>query len=314
VKGVVSAGAVCDLPFGGGSGSRYFTIEGHPSKPAGQGDNANINAATPDYFRTLGIPLVRGREFNSGDVLGKPEVVIINQEAARRFWPDEDPIGTRIRIGDQTWRTVVGVIGDARQGSLDVDPRQELYFPYAQQPYRRATIAIRGEGDVEDLANAIRAQVQSVDRALPVFDVKTMNQLIDESVSPKRFSMTVLVIFAVFALVLATVGVYAVMSYSVEKRVHEIGIRMALGAEAGDVLRLVLRNGITLAVPGIAIGVVASFGVTRLVSNLLFGIGATDPLTFVSISTLLLIVALLACYIPARRASRVDPMVALRIE
>jgi putative ABC transport system permease protein len=314
LPGVQSAAATSGLPMAGGFGSRYFGIEGRPPQPAGQGFNANVNLTTPGYFQTMNIPLIQGRDFDQRDVMKAPEVVIINQDMVRRYWPDEDPIGKRLAVGNGPWRTVVGVVGDVKQAGLDIETRPEMFWPYYQLPLSFSTFVVRTSGDPEAMTSGVRRAMQDIDEALPLYDIKPVNEVISESVAPRRFNMLLLSIFAGLALVLAAVGLYGVISYSVSQRTHEIGIRMALGASHKSVLRLVVGQGMILALIGVGIGVIASFFLTKFMATLLFGVSATDPLTFVGISVLLTGVSIVASFIPARRAMKVDPMVALRYE
>jgi putative ABC transport system permease protein len=262
----------------------------------------------------MNIPLIEGRDFDERDAMKAPEAAIINQEMARRYWPDENPIGQRLAVGDGPWRAVVGVVGDVKQSGLDIETRPEMFWPYYQEPVSFATFVVRTVGDPEAMTSAARAAMQEIDKDLPVYNIKTVNDVISESVAPRRLNMLLLGLFAGLALVLAAVGIYGVISYSVSQRTREIGIRMALGASHTSVLRLVVGEGMILAVIGVTIGVVASFFLTRLMSTLLFGVSTTDPITFVAISLLLTSVSMVASLVPARRATRVDPMVALRYE
>ncbi len=313
--GVESVGAALGLPLTGSPGSRYLGIEGRPPQPPGQGYNANLNVATPGYFKTLQIPLIRGREFTDSDTAGAPEVVIINEEMARQFWPDEDALGKRIALGGTTnWRTIVGIVGDVKQNGLEVKPRQEMFLPYYQEGYRDATFVIRTTTDPEQMSATLRGAIQELDRDQPLFLVRTMDEVLSESLSLRRFNMTLFIIFAATALVLAVVGLYGVMSYMVAQRTHEIGVRMALGASSRDVLAMIVGNAMKLTVVGIVIGLVVAFALTRLMATLLYEVKPTDPLTFAVISILLALVAAAASYLPARRATRIDPMVALRHE
>jgi putative ABC transport system permease protein len=314
LPGVQSAAATSGLPMAGAFGSRYFGIEGRPPQPAGQGFNANVNFTTPGYFQTMNIPLIQGRDFDQRDVMKAPEVVIINQDMVRRYWPDEDPIGKRLAVGNGPWRTVVGVVGDVKQAGLDIETRPEMFWPYYQLPLSFSTFVVRTSGDPEGMTSGVRRAMQDIDEALPLYDIKPVNEVISESVAPRRFNMLLLSIFAALALVLAAVGLYGVISYSVSQRTREIGIRMALGANHMSVLRLVVGQGMILALVGVGIGVIASFFLTKFMATLLFGVSATDPLTFVAISVLLIGVSMVASFIPARRAMKVDPMVALRYE
>ncbi|HVG19229.1 MAG TPA: ABC transporter permease [Blastocatellia bacterium] len=311
--GVQGAATVLSLPMSGSS-SRYFQIEGRPPQPPGQGYNANINAASGGYFKAMGIPLIQGREFNEGDVMGSLPVVIINQAMARQFWPDEDPVGQRMGVGNEPLRTVVGVVGDVRQAGLETEPRAEFFYPFFQIDQGFGTFVVRTGGDPKAVISAVRGELQAVDKDQPLFRISTMNEALAQSVAPRRLNMLLLGIFAGVALVLAAVGLYGVMSYSVTQRTREIGIRMALGAARGDVVKLVVGQGMMLASTGVALGLVASYFLTRLMSSLLYGVSATDPLTFTVISLILVGVALGASYVPARRATKVDPMEALRYE
>jgi putative ABC transport system permease protein len=314
LPGAQSSAAVAGLPLAGGFGSRYFSIEGRPPQPAGQGFNANVNISSPGYFQAMNIPFVEGRDFDDRDSGKSPDVVIINQEMARRYWPDEDPIGKRLAVGNGPWREVVGVVGDVKQSGLDVETRPEMFWPYYQMGLPFATIVVRTKGDPKAMAAAVRGEMQAIDKDLPIYNVKTVEEIISESVAPRRLNMLLLGTFGGLALVLAAVGLYGVMSYSVAQRTREIGIRMALGADQGVVMRLVLSQGMALALIGVAVGVGASLLLTRLMSSLLYGVSATDPVTFAAISLMLVGVAGAASYVPARRAMKVDPMIALRYE
>ena len=312
--GVKGAATVLGVPVSGGFGSRYFRIEGRPPQPAGQGHNANVNAASGDYFRTMGIPLIQGREFDERDVKGSPEVVIINQQMARQFWPDEDPIGQRMTVGNEPWRTIVGVVGDVRQSGLEAEPRPEFFYPFFQVEFSSGTFVVRTSGNPNAMIAALRSEVQAVDKDQPLFRVRTMDEVLAQSVARRRLVMLLFGIFGGVALVLAAVGLYGVMRYSVTQRTREIGIRMALGAARGDVTRLVVGQGMTLTLVGVGIGLAASFFLTRLMASLLYGVSAADPVTFALVSLFLIGVALGASFVPARRATKVDPMVALRHE
>jgi putative ABC transport system permease protein len=236
---------------------------------------------------------------------------------AQRLFANEDPLGKRIKFTDDPkvpWMEVVGVAGDVRHNGPDIEPQMETYMPYLQSPRTIMAIAVRSTSDPTTLTSAVRRAILEVDKDQPIYDIKTMVQRFSEGVAPRRLSMALFSFFAGIALVLAALGVYGVMSYSVNQRTHEFGIRMALGAQTNNVLKLVLGQGIILAVAGILIGVIAAFAATRLMSGLLYGVSATDPLTFIAVSLVLMIIALLACYIPARRATKADPMTALRYE
>ncbi|HEX7955639.1 MAG TPA: ABC transporter permease, partial [Pyrinomonadaceae bacterium] len=314
LPGVRAAGAVVGLPLGGNSASRYFQIEGRPPKPAGEGLNTNFNLASPNYFRALGIPLKSGRYFGEHDAAGAPEVVVINETMARRFWPDEDPLGKRLRIGENPWRTVVGVVSDVKNDGLGAESKPEMFYPLAQSPLPFMTLVVRSDADPAALVAAVRGAVREVDKEQPVYDVKTMEQRVAESVSPQRLTALLVGLFAALAATLAAVGIYGVISYTVTQRTHEIGVRVALGARGVDVLRLVVGQGMRLVLAGVGLGLVGALALTRLVSSFFFGVSAADPAVYGGVSLLLLAVALLACLVPARRAAKTDPMVALRYE
>jgi predicted permease len=318
LPGAQAASLISDPPVSGSMGlwQNGFHMEGKPLPPPGQGHFASLRWITPDYFKTLGIQLLRGRVLTEADVEGQPRIVVIDEAMARQFFPDEDPLGKRIVIywRDRIPREIVGVVGNVRQTSLAEDAGPHIYIPYSQTPLNYATLLVRTTGDPLSLAAAVKREVLAVDRDQPVYAVQTMEQIIDNSVAERRFQMTLLGLFAGVALMLAAMGIYGVMAYTVTQRTPEIGIRIALGAQGGDVLRLVIGQGMKLASGGILIGLLASLGLTQLMKTLLYGVSATDPLTFASIVVLLTFVAVLACWIPARRATKVDPLVALRHE
>jgi putative ABC transport system permease protein len=311
LPGVKSAGATTHPPL------KMFdrldsglNIEGHaPVERV-----VSVSAVSSGYFRTMGIRLLKGRDFSEQDAEGRPSVVIINESFARLAFPNEEPVGKRIGGSVPPQLTIVGVVSDVKNLDLDREIWPEMYWPYLQRPSPFMTLVIHSDSDPSNLAAAVRAQVLAVDKNQPVFDIQTMEQLLSASVAPRRFRMLLLGVFAGVALVLAAVGIYGVMAYSVGQRTHEIGVRMALGAMREDVLSLVLGQGLKLTAIGVAIGVVVAPALTRLLSSLLYDVKPTDPLTFIAVSLLLTAVALLASYIPARRATKVDPMVALRYE
>jgi putative ABC transport system permease protein len=319
VPGVQSAGAISSVFLTDTPNSTNFTIEGRPVPVGAESIEVPLDAVTTSYFKVMGIPLIEGREFDEHDVPTSPPVAIINQTFARRFFPNEDPIGKRYVYGgpgpdNNSWITIVGVVGDMRRTGFDRPVRPETFLPQGQNPDSGLTIVARTKGDPAALAGALRNEVWAIDRDQSVYDVKTMRQVLSEMLSQRRFNMLLLGIFAAVALTLAAVGIYGVMSYAVAERTHEIGLRMALGAQTGDVLGLIVRQGMLLAGTGLVVGLVASLGLTRLMTSLLYGVSATDPLTFIAIPVVLTGVALGACLIPARRAIKVDPMVALRYE
>jgi putative ABC transport system permease protein len=279
---------------------------------------ASYDSVSPDYFRAMGIPIVKGRAFIEQDKKGALPVAVVSETMAHRFFGGEDPIGLHIRRGDsednKPWMTIIGIAGDVRRYGLAERLRPEIYFPYLQQPQAAMALVVRTAADPLSITPAVRREVLAVDKDQPVYDIKTLNSLLARSIASNRLSVWLLGLFAALALLLASIGIYGVIAYTVTQRTHEIGIRMALGAQPRDMLRLVLGQGMTLALIGIAIGLIAAFALTRAMASLLFTVSPTDPLTFVGISVLLGIVAFLACYIPARRATKVDPMVALRHE
>jgi predicted permease len=320
LPGVASAAVVLALPYSGNGGSMSFVPLDRAEPPKGDEPRAQRNSADAFYFDTMQIPLLSGRVFTEQDQAGTPPVVVINQTMSRRYWPEDDPIGKRIRISgtgitdSDITATIVGVVGDVKHGSLDEPSTSQIYLAFAQSPFIFATLVVRTQPEPMSMAGAVRNAVWSVDKDQPVWKVRTVEFLINRDLGPRRFMMALLVGFAALALLLATIGIYSVISYSVTQRTHEIGVRMAFGARAGDVLRLVIGQGMTLILIGIGAGLVAAFGLTRLMTGLLFGVTVTDPLTFAAISVVLTIVALGACFVPARRATKVDPMIALRYE
>ncbi len=313
LPGVDSAEATVSLPFEGYMMMAGFEIAGHPTRTdVNQG--AVISIVSPGYLHALGVPLVSGRNFTDQDSAGAPKVVVLNRTFARAFFGNDDPVGQRIQVAGEDWTTVAGVVGDLRQAGLVAKPEPEIFFPYLQMSYPEMAIVLRTKGEPLALTGALRARVDNLDRSLPVFDISTMDQIAGEQLASRKFNMALLGIFALVAVALAAVGIYGVMSYAVTQRTHEIGIRVALGAAQIDVLGLVLRQGIVLAAVGISIGLAGAFGLTRFLSSLLYGVRPTDAVTFIAGSCVLGGVALLAAYIPARRAACVDPLVALRHE
>ena len=315
VPGVQSAALVRGLPLTGNSGSVRLALPDREAPPKGQEPQALFNTATPDYFATMGIPFVQGRLFGDGDRLDTPAVFVVNQTMARRFWPGQDPVGKQIKfVGEETTGTVVGVVGDAKHDWLSEEQRPQIYNCYSQSPGFFATVVVRTKVEPTSLSQAVREAVWKVDKDQPVWKVRTVESLLAYNVADKRFLMLLMVVFAAIALTITAVGLYGVVNYTVGRRTHEIGVRMALGARAADVLRLVVSQGMRLALAGVGVGLIAALALTRFIQSLLFGVSATDALTFTSVSTLLGGVALLACYIPARRATKVDPLIALRHE
>ena len=316
LPGVVRAGAVNIVPFSSGDNSNTFQIIGQPPFPQGREPDAQVRVTTPDYFDAIGTGLRRGRLFNAQDDANATRVVLINEAFARKFLPSQEPIGQRLNFGggEKETQEIIGVVADVKNDDLDeaVDPI--AYSPYAQNPWWTMSLVIRGTQDPTRLASAVRSEVQALDPNLPVSNIKPLRQMIDERISPKRLMTYILGVFALIALLLASVGIYGVMSYAITQRTREIGVRMALGAQAVDVLKLVIKNGMTMALVGVTIGLAGAYALTRLLANLLFKVTPTDVATFAAVSVSLIVVALIACYIPARRATKVDPLVALRYE
>ena len=292
-----------------------IAIEGYVPRSGEELIISNVRIVSPDYFRTMKIPLLRGRYFDEHDTKGATETVIVDETLAERFWPNEDPIGKRLqRGGSDAWRTVVGVISDAKQYSSEKEPPIAVYFPFEQYVARNMFLVIRTARDPAGMTSAITKEIQALDPEMPVFDVNTMDQRLHDSLSRRRFSMSLLGVFAVLASILAAIGIYGVIAYSVNERTHEMGIRLALGARPVTILQLVIGQGLVLTAAGVAIGLTGAFALTRIMSSMLYGVSNTDGLTFVVTPLLLGGVSLLASYIPARRASRVDPNIALRCE
>ena len=314
LPGVTAVGAVDSLPFSGDARVWRFRRDGDDANAAA-GPAATFQVATPDYFRAVGMKLRRGRFFTSGDTEKAPPVAIVNETMARRFWPDGEAVGQRIVIRNEPFaREIVGVVSDVKHFGLDREAQPEMYAPFEQYVIDVMPMVIRVKGDPASFAGAVREQARAVDPAVAIASVATMKELLSDSLAQRRFTMLLLGAFAAVATLLASAGVYGMMAYSVTIRAREIGVRLALGAQRGDVLRMALKQGMKLASAGVAVGLLASAPLMRLIKALLFGVDATDPLTFALAALSLIIVALLACWIPARRAANVDPMVVLRSE
>lgn len=315
--GVQSAACIIRLPMLGFNASTAFTIQGKPVPPQ-DAPQTDYRAVTQDYFKSMGVPILDGRDFTDREMQDAPDVTIINKRMATEYFPDANPIGKRIQIlpDPNRWREIVGVVGDVKLVGLDADVNPAIYVPMSQNPYpnalRNVFLVTRTNGDPKSLVPSIRSSVRSLDKEIPISQIQTMEEIVGGSLAQRRLSMSLLVVFAVLAALLAAVGIYGVMAYIVAQRTHEIGIRMAMGAKATDVLRMVLRDGAKLAAIGVVTGLAGAFALTRVMASLLYGVSAVDPFTFVGTSVLLTSVALLASYLPARRASKVDPMVALR--
>jgi putative ABC transport system permease protein len=318
IPGVQAVGTVDNLPFSGNEANFGFTIEGQPPLNAAERPRAFLRNVSPNYFESMEIPLRKGRTFADSDNANAPGAAIINETAARRFWPNEEPLGKRFKRGradsQNPWLTVVGLVAPVSHTSLQVASQPEVYQPFQQNPGLNLTLIARTKSDPAAYAGAVRREVSALDNDLPVAHIKFMDEIIGKSVAQPRVYALLLGIFAGLALILASIGIYGVMSYTVTQRTHEIGIRMALGARPLDVVKLIVKQGMILGIAGIIIGLIVSFALTRLLASQLFGVTANDPITFIAIPLLLMFVALVACYIPAKRATKVDPMVAVRYE
>jgi putative ABC transport system permease protein len=315
LPGVEAVGMITELPLANQIAHSKFRIEGRPEPDPGQIPDADTHNVNHDYFRAMRIPLLKGRYFTEADVSGNAKVVVISGELARLYFAGEDPVGRRILkglLGKEEAMEIVGVVGDVRHRGLDVGFRQTIYFPSLR--YGFSNLAIRATGDPANLAAALRREVAAIDPNQPVAVVRTMERVVSESASQPRFRTLLLGVFSGAALLLAMIGIYGVMSYAVSQRTHELGVRMALGASASDALRLIIGQGMKLALAGVAVGLATALAMTRLIKNLLFGVQTTDSVTFMATAFFLTVVALLACYLPARRATKVNPLTALRGE
>lgn len=314
---VQSAGLTSDLPWTGYDENAGFTIEGK-TFPPNDGPGGRYHFVSADYFRTIGVPLMAGRYFNRSDQMDSPKVVLINHAMAELYWPGESAVGKRFTFSSQPkekdWFTIVGVVGDVKDFPNSPAAVPAFYWATEQQTPREVILAVRGNGDPLGLIDAIHKEISALDKDLPLAEVKTLDTVAATAVASQRFTLWLVSFFALTALLLAAIGIYSVLSYLVAQRTREIGIRMALGAEVGDVLQLILRQGMTLVVVGVAVGIAAAIALTRLMKGLLFEVKTTDPLTFLLVAAALALVALAACYLPARRAAKVDPMIALRYE
>jgi putative ABC transport system permease protein len=316
LPGVESAGAVSQLPLGGNLDMYGLHVEGKMNPNPEKDPSGDRYSISPGYLRAMRIPLISGREIEEQDRAGAPLVALVNESAARQFWPGEDPIGRRLKMGDTKgpWRTVVGVVGDVLHKSLDAPHTLQIYLPHAQFTDSDMLLVVRTSLEPSSLAATVRGAIAGIDPQAPITNLATMEEVVSASVAQQRFGVLLFGLFAAIALLLAAVGMYGVISYGVAQRTHEIGIRMALGARRSDVMRLIVEEGMKPALVGAVVGLAAAIGLTRLLASLLYGVTPTDPVVFASVSALLVGVALLACYIPARRAVRVHPMIALRYE
>lgn len=316
LSGLQTAGVTTALPLTGSTSTSVFTIEGRTERT----QQEELHVVSPDYFRAMGIPLLSGRDFSEQDVEKSPLVVVVSRTLARRYWPEEDAIGKRIKLSgdpEEPWRSIVGIVEDIRQTGLENGVTTECYLPYAQDTWNlisTMTLVARSSSDPAGMASRIRTEIRMVDPDMPVYNIKTGEQLIADASSQRRFNLLLVAVFASLALVLAAIGIYGVLAYSVSQRTHEIGIRMALGAKQSDIVKLVIRQAIALILVGLGIGIVAAFGFTRVMASLLYGVSATDPVTFVVVPLFLGVTAVAASYIPALRATRVNPLLALKYE
>jgi putative ABC transport system permease protein len=319
LPGVDAVGVINTLPLSKGP-TTAFRVEGRPPLAIDKWPGVNYRSVSPDYFRAVGVPVLKGRAFDAHDDDSATRVVIVNQSLARRDFPDEEPVGKRINTGatapdgQPAWLEIVGVVGDVRSLELSSEPTPEIYTSYLQDPFAGMSFVVRTAVEPEGLIPSVREAVRQVDRAQPVTEFREMEKLVGDAAAQPRFNSLLLAVFAGLSLLLAAAGIYGVMSYGVTQRTREIGLRMALGAQPGDVLKLVVGRGMWLTFVGVGIGLAASFGLTRVMRSLLFGVSDTDPLTFIGVALLLTFVAFIACYVPARRATKVDPTVALRYE
>jgi len=317
--GVRAAGVTSSIPFGSVRGSN-FSIQEQPPLPPGARPNATLYAVSPKYFDVMGIPLLKGRGFTELDAKGATGVAIIDESIARRFFPGDDAIGKHLTIdvppgaGEPTPLEVIGIVGNAKHFGLERETGPQIYEAYLQHPFPGMTLVVRTSADPLSMAPAIRSELRAMDRNLLISGITTMEDRVATSTLPRRFNTLLMTVFAAVALTLAAVGLYGALSHSVSQRRQEIGIRMAMGARGRDVLKLVVGQGMKLSLIGVAVGLAGAFGLTRLMAKLLFGVLPTDPLTFALVTAMLIAVALVACYIPARRAAKVDPIVVLRFE
>jgi putative ABC transport system permease protein len=325
VQGVQSVGATSALPLSGSNIRIRFSVVGRAPLPLSEQPITQYRMTGPDYFRTMSIPMLSGRDFEDRDTAHTQPVAVINDSFARRYWPGESPIGAHIKIDDNNQGPreveVIGVVGDVRHIGLHVDPAPEIYVPISQIPEENVPLltndmnwVVKTSAEPLTLASTIRREIQLVNANVPTSSTRSMEQFVSSSLALSRFNLFLIGVFAIAALILAGTGIYAVISYSVAQRTHELGVRMALGAQQLDVLKLVVKSSMKIVLIGVVLGLAGAYILTRVMSNLIFGISVTDPSTFISMSLLLIIIALLASYIPGRRATKVDPIIALRSE
>ena len=315
IPGVKSVALIRSLPFSGNGATTGIALLDRAAPPAGRAPQVDFNIATASYFDTAQIPLMQGRLFGNEDRADTPMAFLINQTMARRFWPGQDPMGKQIKIlEDGTSGTVVGVIGDTKQYRLNDEATPQLYGAYSQQPIYFATLVARTTVEPMSVSESVRQAIWRVDPDQPMWKIRSVQWLVERSVADRKFLVALMLVFAALALALTVIGLYGVISYLVNQRTQEIGIRMALGAQVHHIMQLILKHGVVLVALGVVIGLIAAVVLTRLMAHLLYGVTATDPVTFSAIALLLTFVALVACYLPARRAAHVDPIIALRSE
>jgi putative ABC transport system permease protein len=319
VPGVQDAGFINTLPLDKGP-TAGFRVEGRPITTPDKWPMVNYRAVTPNYFNAMGIPVVQGRAYTERDANNAPPVMIVNQQLVHEVFPDENPVGKRITFGSTdsnrqpVWFEIVGVVANTRSLELREEPMAELYFSALQDSWLAMSLVVRSSVEPSSLSASVRQVVNEIDKSVPVSNVKTMDHVVSESITQPRFNLFLLGLFGTVAMLLSAAGIYGVTAYTVTQRTHELGIRIALGAQVSDVLKIILGKGMAVIGMGLAIGLVSAFALMRLLRSLLFGVGENDPLTFGVSTGVLLLVALLACYIPARRATKVDPLTALRYE
>jgi putative ABC transport system permease protein len=315
LPGVQAVGVTSALPIVGGGFNGDFSVAGQPKPKPGESPIAEFRAVSPAYFQAIGVPILNGETFNGRETPQTPENILINESLARAFFPNENPVGKNLQALNDKPHQIIGAVGNTQQYGLNQPPSPEIYFANHQSPLGDdLTLVVRTQGDPSGLAASVRRAVREANADAPIFRIRTMTEVIAASVDSQSFTASLMAAFALSALFLSTIGLYGVVAYSVTQRTNEIGIRLALGAQVGDILGLILAYGMKLAALGVCIGLAAAFGLTRLLESLLFGVTTTDPFTFTAIPIVLIGVALLACWIPARRATKVDPMIALRRE
>jgi putative ABC transport system permease protein len=319
IPGVQDAGLINTLPLYKGP-TAGFRVEGRPVTTPDKWPSVNYRVVSANYFRAMGIPVLQGRAYTDRDDENAPRAMIVNQKLVQEIFPDENPIGKRITFGgtdangQPRWFEIIGVVANVRSVELREEPNPELYFSAQQDLWPAMSLVIRSTIEPSSLSASVRQAVNETDRSVPVADVKTMDHVVSESITQPRFNLFLLGLFGAVAMVLSAAGIYGVTAYTVTQRTHELGIRIALGAQVGDVLKMILGQGMAVIGVGLVVGLAAAFALTRLLRTLLFGVGENDPLTFVAITVILVLVALIACYIPARRATKVDPLTSLRAE